>query len=605
MTRTRLVQTLAAGLLLLGTLTTARAAFATGTTLVVNGKGDLNDLNPGDGICDVTTNLPGSQCSLRAAVQELNALGPDATPHRIEFDIAGTGPFTITLETELPEITVSVEIDGAPLGLDCPLGPLPAELMIVLDGPGFGDDADGLVLGIGSDGSTVRGLVIGNFARNGILIHSDDNQVRCNHVGVGVDGVTAMSNGHYGILVNGDANVIGGPGFDRRNVISGNIYGGIYLSGDNNEISNNFVGTTADGQGELGNGGSSSPGVFVAPTAEDNTIGGWTSFRRNVIADHTNFGILVRGAGNTILGNYIGVARDGISPLPNIGGVSLEGDANVLGGTAPGEANRIAHNDYVGVRVAGSSSPVQNEMRGNAIFDNEGLGIDLGADGVDGNDPGDGDNGENERQNHPVLAATPGSFVVQGAIDGFPFTTYSIDVYRNESCDPSGYGEGEEYLVTVPVATGGSGEEGFLVDLTGLVSQGDVVTATATDPDGNTSEFSACVTMSAAPTPTSTSTSTVPPTNTPAATLTWTPGPSPTPTWTATPGPSPTPTSTYTPGPSPTPTWTGTPGPSPTATATFTPGPSPTPTTTGSPGASPTPAVPPAAHRTYLSLLFR
>ncbi len=86
-------------------------AAVTSLTVTVNRTGDGSDLNPGDGLCDASVNV-GEQCSLRAAIEELNAQGPDATPHRIEFGISGSGPFTIAPGSALPVITVPVEIDG-------------------------------------------------------------------------------------------------------------------------------------------------------------------------------------------------------------------------------------------------------------------------------------------------------------------------------------------------------------------------------------------------------------------------------------------------------------------------------------------------------------
>ena len=84
MTRPILLILLVVGGLLLGGWLVAPTLFAAGITLTVTGYGDFNDLNPGDGICDTNSILPGDQCSLRAAIEELNALGPDITvPARI------------------------------------------------------------------------------------------------------------------------------------------------------------------------------------------------------------------------------------------------------------------------------------------------------------------------------------------------------------------------------------------------------------------------------------------------------------------------------------------------------------------------------------------
>lgn len=568
--------------LALGSLLVVRVVYAAGTTLTVNWiSGDGSDQNPGDGICDVSVNV-GEQCTLRAAIEELNALGADTTPHRIEFNISGTGPFTIAPNSELPAITVPVVVDGETQpGASCPTSSDPANLLIVLDGSnaGTGGQIAGLTLNPGSEGSTIRGLVIGNFDDAGIRIGSDGNIVRCNHLGVGVDGLSSMSNS-IGVFVGKSDNVVGGQvGPAQRNVISANSTAGIYIfAGSNSRVRGNFIGTTADGLGDLGNSG----GIYVG--GNNNVIGGTNLLAGNVISGN-GFGIRVNsGEANVIQGNYIGVGKDGVTPLPQSSdGIQLTGAAiaNVVGGTAVGEANVIAHANINGVVLTSNIAgfPVQNEIRGNAIYANGGLGIDIGNyDGVDTNDPGDGDSGENERQNYPVLVTSPGSILVDVSLDSEPNTVYQIDTYLNDSCHSSGFGEGQEYRLTFPQQTDSQGHLHFQFSIVGVT--GRYLTATATDPDGNTSEFSACALLEDAPppTPTATNTATSTPTNT--ATSTATPSPTPsatnTPTATATIGPSPTPTATFTASPSPTATSSPTVGPSPTPTATLTATPDPT-----------------------------
>ncbi len=514
---------LGAGLLL---YQTAYAA----TTLTVTGYGDFSDLVPGDGVCD-TSPIPGDQCSLRAAIEELNAQGPDATPHRIEFDIAvGSGPFTISVGSELPYIDVPIEIDAATQpGASCPTASAPANLLIVLDGSNAGINARGLTLDSGSDGSMIRGLVIGNFDANAILIWSDNNRVRCNHIGLGADGVTSMPNGSYAISMTSDNNVIGGSAaHGRRNVISGNS-NALNISGLNNKVSNNFIGTTADGLAALGN----ISGIFLAGSASNNTIGGTNPIARNVIVDHFGSGIILVGDDNVIRGNLIGVGRDGTTPLPNGIGISVESSGNTIGGIGAGESNLIAHSTYYGIRVAGSGPPVDNEMRGNSIYDNGDLGIDLDGDGVDTNDNGDFDSGPNGFQNYPNLHGISDSGILSATLNSTANTVYYLDIYRNDTCDSTGHGEGRELVYWNSYATGMNGRVNVTIDTSFWnISPGDYLTALVTDPNGNTSEFSACLLVPAPPiTPTPTPTATNTPTSTPTATNT----PSPTPTATSTP----------------------------------------------------------------------
>src|SRR4051794_40425410 len=69
-------------------------AFAAGpahaATFTVNSTSDLSDLTPGDGICDADE-TPAVACTLRAAVQETNALNDIAPSHTINLP-AGTYP---------------------------------------------------------------------------------------------------------------------------------------------------------------------------------------------------------------------------------------------------------------------------------------------------------------------------------------------------------------------------------------------------------------------------------------------------------------------------------------------------------------------------------
>lgn len=487
------------GLFLLQTGIDVETAHAIGSVLTVTGYGDFSDLNPGDGVCDTLSALAGDQCSLRAAIEELNAQGPDPSgdPHRINFNIViGTGPFIITPATPLPEITVPVQIRGqSQPGATCPTDNSPANLLIVLDGSSAGADATGLTLGDDSDGSTIRGLVIGNFTNFGIHIKSDDNKVRCNHIGLGADGVTPMGNEVTGVHIWGWSNKIGGglnPG--QRNVISDNGMNGIRLSSaEANLIKGNYIGTTADGMSPLGN----FAGIYL--DSDNNIIGTSSSVYRNVISGNTSYGIRVNsGSDNLIQGNYIGVAQDGTSPVPNgVDGIQLFGAAenNFIGGTVASEGNIIAYNGDNGILVITgiTGTPIQNGIRQNAIYENAGLGIELGEyDGPDSNDIGDVDSGENERQNYPMLTASAISGTIDVVLESEANLLYSVDIYRNDSCDGSGFGEGQEYLTTQLVMSDAYGLAAFSSTLTGTVP-GDNITATVTNPFGSTSEFSACI----------------------------------------------------------------------------------------------------------------
>jgi hypothetical protein len=147
---------------------------------------------------------------------------------------------------------------------------------------------------------------------------------------------------------------------------------------------------------------------------------------------------------------------------------------------------------------------------GNSIHSNGSLGIDLLPPGVTLNDAGDGDNGPNGLQNYPVLNAATLSGAgtqISGTFNSKPSTSYTLQFFHSPSCDASGNGEGKTLLGSAPVDTDGAGNATFNVTLP-LAPQSSFISATATDSEGNTSEFSVCRQATGTAPPTSTSTST-------------------------------------------------------------------------------------------------
>jgi hypothetical protein len=129
------------------------------------------------------------------------------------------------------------------------------------------------------------------------------------------------------------------------------------------------------------------------------------------------------------------------------------------------------------------------------MFTTGGLGIDLGRDGVTLNDSaGHTASGANYFQNFPVLnsAFTNGTgTTITGSFSeaAEPNTVIALDFYANAVPNSSGYGQGQTYLGSANVTTDGNGNASFSVTLPIAVTPGQWVTATATDPGGNTSEF--------------------------------------------------------------------------------------------------------------------
>ena len=190
-----------------------------------------------------------------------------------------------------------------------------------------------------------------------------------------------------------------------------------------------------------------------------------------------------------------------VSPLGNARiGVTFAHGAhdNVVGGTSASSGNVIAFNvNGVVVGTAGLGFPDSTgiSVLGNNIFSNAGLGIDLAGDGVTPNDDCDTDTGPNNLQNYPVLTsitATSGNVNIIGTLNGAEGTTFRLEFFGNDAVDPSSFGEGQVFLGFANVTTDASCNAAFDVNFP-AVSGAPHISATATDPMGNTSEFSAVI----------------------------------------------------------------------------------------------------------------
>jgi hypothetical protein len=164
-------------------------------------------------------------------------------------------------------------------------------------------------------GDAVLGNVIsgnGQSDYHGIYAPSSvsGTTIRGNLIGLNAAGTAALSNGGDGIALEGATNVtIGGTTADARNVISGNTDSGsyadgIYISGGSGHIiQGNYIGTNIIGTIAFGNYHS---GIALSSTS-NNMIGGTADGAGNLIAYNTGQGIIVSSGstGNAILGNAI------------------------------------------------------------------------------------------------------------------------------------------------------------------------------------------------------------------------------------------------------------------------------------------------------------
>jgi CSLREA domain-containing protein len=523
---------------------------AQGATFTVNSTGDGADASPGNGACATS----GGVCTLRAAIQEANALAGTDT---INFGIA-SGPQTISPASDLPAITTALTIDGT---TQPGVGSAPRILIDGANARTVGLDLTPTITSV-----TIRGLAIGRFVTAGIrtLQASDTVVVESSYIGVGLDGVTDLGNGD-GIFARisdlGGSALILGNASGGGNVISGNQDMGLELTDNGGAgaklttltLQGNIIGLGADGSTAVPN---LSGGIRTNLQFGTITIGGSVA-ARNILSGNGGSGYITAGFlqadAITFSDNYVGVAQDGITARGNNGdgailvgkqytvdsnivaantgnglsfatcnlpspirgnriGVALDGSARGNGGAGirwtfqnggiiggPGtDQNLIAFNGGAGVRVIDGLAEIDE----NSIFSNGKLGIDLGtANVVDVNDNCDGDTGSgNNLQNHPTILSAQragGITFVSGSLNSTASSTFQIRFYSSMAADPSGFGEGETFLGEAMATTNGACTASFNFSTPGA-PVGSFITATATAASGDTSEFSNALAVGAA-----------------------------------------------------------------------------------------------------------
>ena len=386
---------------------------------------------------------------------------------------------------------------------------------MLIQGNNIGTDVTGThVLGNGggiylASNDTVLNNVISGSTGGGLTDQGGgSNLIQGNRIGTDVTGTKDLGNGGDGIYFSDAGNsTIGGTSPGAGNVISGNGGSGIFFTSEiagSNIIQGNFIGTDITGTIALGNGGDG----ITDFDEYNNTIGGTSKGAGNVISANTGSGIVltdVFASGNLIQANRIGTDITGTKNLGNgRAGVDVDVSNNTIGGSVAA-ANTIAFNGGPGVVVGNTNfgrNPTGVVISFNSIHDNSGIGIDLGDDGVTLNTPGGPHSGPNDLQNYPVLisaVSSNGRTIGKGTLNSTPNTTFTIQFFSNPKVDPSGYGQGQTYLGQITVTTDANGNASFGAALNFALPTGLVLSATATDPNGNTSEFSADLTVTGSP----------------------------------------------------------------------------------------------------------
>jgi uncharacterized repeat protein (TIGR01451 family) len=479
--------------------------------------------------------------SFRDAVNKSNS-----TPglNTIKFNIAGNQPHTIGILSAMLPITNPVTIDATtqPGYAGTPV--------IFLDGTSAGANVSGLTFSVG--GSSLMGMDIGDFKADGVVIEqgqvsmtgcviggdfkgtsprpnggdgirlqdasactiggaaagarniivangsagiglvgndSTANIIQGNYIGIDASGTRALGNTFDGIDFNGGAfNQVGGSNVGEGNVISGNGGNGITLFAGGataNAIQGNFIGTDSTGMFGVGNKGDGI-GIIGAP---NNQIGApnppgtpaGVLGSGNVISANSGNGIGMVGGDNTVVqNNFIGADLSGAPSLGNLGaGVSNNGGNNLLvGGTLAGAGNVVADNGKTfnagGVNIfSGNGATIES----NSIFSNFGLGIT---------------NANFSNAPNVTLAGTgAGRTKILGSFSNAPNTTYFLQFFANNPTDPNGFSQGHFLLGSQNITTDSNGTGTIDVTLNTPSQVGQYVTATLTDPLGNTTQFSA------------------------------------------------------------------------------------------------------------------
>lgn len=396
----------------------------------------------------------------------------------------------------------------------------------------IGTDSTGLSTGLGNgtdavvsntfNGSSNTGTIIGtngdgtNDANEGNLLscngedgvffwRTSSSVIAGNIIGFDKDGDGAgFGNGRNGILItqNSDNNVVGTNGDGIADNVEGNRIGnnpgrGILLAtiSNGNVVAGNIIGLSASN----GNAGNGESGVEINPGSNNqigtNGDGLSDAIERNVICANTLDGVRIVGGDffggsnsndNMISGNTIGTNGAGTLVMGNGGaGISIttnanyNADNNVIGSNNDFlgddlEGNLIANNAK-GVVLAtptGTSTVLRNAISRNSIYDNTGLGIDLGDDGITANDNGDADAGPNELYNFPFIKSSTlsgGSLIITGVAPANAILEFYI-------ADASG--EGKTYLFT---AQENGSWLGIDDDSTGTDTYSDVTYGSGTD----------------------------------------------------------------------------------------------------------------------------
>ncbi len=444
----------------------------------------------------------------------------------IEFKEGGT----IQPVVQLPTITTVVHIDGYTAD-GASRNTLPLEqgtnavLAVEIDGVNAGNVPGLYLSGAGAAGSIIEGLAIGNSGNpaccntDAILMEGVSGAVptiiRGNFLGTDLSGTQRRPKGSRAMFLRYDSsNVVIGSDLAGDvdpaavNLLSGNNSAAIVPAGVTDlRIRGNLIGTDASGTAILYNGASN----FFTDSVAKMTI------RENVIAGSNGAGVHLRAVSSDIVieRNRIGTNAAGSSALPNSSGGILVAENPNTSPTSISDVdvveNLVAYNNCNGCSggiVVGVNNAANTTQRvrlfGNRVFANQGLEIDLAPPnmtnnglvyGITANDVDDLDEGPNGLQNFPELSVAKLDgldLTLDYSLNGQANRDLILEFFHTGSCDASGHGGGEVFLGMAEASTDGAGNLAGEITLA-VPGLGGFVTATATDKEVGTSEFSLCL----------------------------------------------------------------------------------------------------------------
>ncbi|MHB1354346.1 MAG: right-handed parallel beta-helix repeat-containing protein [Anaerolineae bacterium] len=343
-------------------------------TFTVTVDSDEPDAAPGNGVCATS----GGACTLRAAIQEVNARDSGDTI-RFSINPGGTSVLPRIIQPVISTTAMVILVKVSIIGPNATTIPGAQGAPIYIDGSkSFTNSAWS-----GFDIANTRDVRIANvtiygFPGDGITIrNSSFVTVTGSVIGYKPAGVgTGQGNAQNGIrVVNSNNCQIGGRTTGSRNIISGNEYNGIYIYNSSSiTVEGNYIGLDTTGTTAVPN---AADGIWLSGSY--NQIGGSTSGARNIISGNTQKGIRLQGigeidvTGNRIQGNYVGLNADGTAAVPNAGGfsISVKAYGNLIGGrSTEGEGNTISGNTGNGMYITSNDPHGGNIVRGNKIGTN-------------------------------------------------------------------------------------------------------------------------------------------------------------------------------------------------------------------------------------------